>query len=192
MQDWISSYSKQDVDYVYLIFYDKNKIFTIKFALTSGRLAPSLYQPYIRWYTWEKISWCVIGKDLSRKQRWMIIHEIYVNISKNHNIRYGNIIHKITVELNIWNFLHIEPIGICVNEIIKHNPGGYIFLKDVRFSFMVILDPVTCWFEIFQVPFFDLYEVMAGNKECIDKSSSILIHMFNQNFYSDVHVQPKP
>ena len=42
-----------------------------------------------------------------------------------------------------------------------------------------MIEPATGWFDIFEIPMFDLNEVTAGNDECIDKSSYRVIQMFN-------------
>ena len=47
---------------------------------------------------------------------------------------------------------------------------------------MTIIDPATGCFEIFEIPTFDLNEVMAGNDEYIDKSSDRVSHMFNNTW----------
>ena len=43
---------------------------------------------------------------------------------------------------------------------------------------MTIIDPATGWFKITEIKTFDLEEVALGNDEYIDKSSTIIIHMF--------------
>ena len=47
---------------------------------------------------------------------------------------------------------------------------------------MMMIDPATGWFEIAEIPKFDLNEVMAGNDEYIDKSSARVSHMFNKTW----------
>ena len=44
---------------------------------------------------------------------------------------------------------------------------------------MTMIDPAMGWFEITKVLTFDLDEVMGGNDEYIDKSSSRVSHLFN-------------
>ena len=43
---------------------------------------------------------------------------------------------------------------------------------------MMMIDPATGWFEIVDIPMFDLNEVMAGNDEYIDKPSARFRHIF--------------
>jgi hypothetical protein len=49
---------------------------------------------------------------------------------------------------------------------------------------MTFLDPATGWFEIAEVPTFDLEQVKAGNKEFIDKSSARVSLLFNNTWLS--------
>ena len=44
---------------------------------------------------------------------------------------------------------------------------------------MTTIEPAACWFEIIEVPTFDLDEVMGGNDEYIDKSSARASQLFN-------------
>ena len=44
---------------------------------------------------------------------------------------------------------------------------------------MTMIDLATGWFEIVEIPTFDLDEVTAGNDEYIDKSSARVRHLFN-------------
>ena len=44
---------------------------------------------------------------------------------------------------------------------------------------MTMIEPETGWFEIVEIPTFNLDEVTAGNDEYIDKSSTRVRHIFN-------------
>ena len=44
---------------------------------------------------------------------------------------------------------------------------------------MTMIDPATGWFEIVEIPTFDLEEVTIGNVEYIDKSSARVSQFFN-------------
>ena len=43
---------------------------------------------------------------------------------------------------------------------------------------MEMIDPTTSWFEIVEIPMFDLNEVMNSNYEYIDKPSARVIQFF--------------
>ena len=47
---------------------------------------------------------------------------------------------------------------------------------------MTIINPAMGWFEIVEVPTFDLYEVTGGNDEYIDKSSARVSQLFNNTW----------
>ena len=47
---------------------------------------------------------------------------------------------------------------------------------------MPMIDPSTGWFEIANIPTFDLEEVTIGNNEYIDKSSARVIQFFNNTW----------
>ena len=44
---------------------------------------------------------------------------------------------------------------------------------------MMMIDPTAGWFEIFEVPTFELDDITVGNDEYIDKSSIRVIQFFN-------------
>ena len=45
-----------------------------------------------------------------------------------------------------------------------------------------MVDPATGWFEIVEIPMFDLKEVTIGNDEYIDKSSVSVSQLFNNTW----------
>ena len=55
---------------------------------------------------------------------------------------------------------------------------------------MTIIEPNTGWFEIIEVPTYDINDVTGGNEEYIDKYSARVIHLFNNIWlirYSNPH-----
>ena len=66
-------------------------------------------------------------------------------------------------ELKPWNALHVDLIGPYSKSIRQHQPGGTVILNNNSVSFMTIIDLTTGWFEIFEIPTFDLKEVTIGN-----------------------------
>ena len=65
--------------------------------------------------------------------------------------------------------MHVDPIVLYENYIRQKQSGGDIIKKDVSLTCMTMFYPVTDWFEIVEVPMFDLEEVAAGNVEYIVK-----------------------
>ena len=49
---------------------------------------------------------------------------------------------------------------------------------------MTFLDPATGWFEIVQVPLFDIEDIKNGNIKVIDKTLAIISQLFNQVWLS--------
>jgi hypothetical protein len=49
---------------------------------------------------------------------------------------------------------------------------------------MTFLDPATGWFEIAEVPYFDMKDIKQGNKQVIDKTSARISQIFNDTWLS--------
>ena len=101
---------------------------------------------------------------------------------KNRNILYGNIPPKNTAELKPWDLVHVDLIGSYIKSIRQHQPGVVIIRKNYSLTCMTMIYPTTGWFKIVKIPTFDLYEVMEGNDEYIDKSSSRVSQLFNNTW----------
>ena len=95
---------------------------------------------------------------------------------------YGNLPFKNIAELKLWDSVHIDLIVTYSKSIRKHQKGGNIICKNVSLSCMITIDPATVWFEIFDIPMFDLKEAAIGNDEYTDKSSARVIHLFNNKW----------
>ena len=54
--------------------------------------------------------------------------------------------------------------------------------KDDSLTCMTMIDPATGWFDIVQIPTFNLDEVTAGNDEYIYKSSDRVNQLFNNTW----------
>ena len=65
--------------------------------------------------------------------------------------------------------MHVYLIGTYRKSIIQQQPGSAIITKNVSLTCMRMLDPAPGWLEIVEIPTFNLYEVIAGNDEYIDK-----------------------
>ena len=74
-----------------------------------------------------------------------------------------------------WDTVHVELIDTYSNYIRQHQPCVDIVKNNVSLTCMTIIDPATGWFEIFDMPMFDLNEVTCSNDEYINKSSSRVI-----------------
>ena len=63
--------------------------------------------------------------------------------------------------------MNVDLISLSNNSIIKQQPGGAVVWNNAGLTSMTIIEPVTGWLEIVDIPMFDLNEVMTGNYEYI-------------------------
>ena len=82
-------------------------------------------------------------------------------------------------ELKPWDTLDLDLIGPYSKSIRQHHQGGAIINNNISLTCMMIIDPGTGWFEIFEVMTFDLYEVTGGNDDYIYNSSCRVRQLFN-------------
>ena len=80
--------------------------------------------------------------------------------------------------------VHVDLIGLYSKSIIQQQPGGAIIKNNVSLAGMIMIDPAMGWFEIFEVPLYDLHELMGFNDEYIDHSSARVSQIFNNKFLS--------
>ena len=59
--------------------------------------------------------------------------------------------------------VNVYLIGPYSKSIREQHPGGAIIQKDDSLTCMTMIDPTTGWFEIVEIPTFDLHEVTSGN-----------------------------
>ena len=85
------------------------------------------------------------------------------------NTLYGRLPPKKIAGFKLWDMVHVELIGLYRKSIRQQQPVVDIINNDVSLTSMKIIDPATGWFEIFEVPTFDLDKVKNWNDEYIDK-----------------------
>ena len=61
----------------------------------------------------------------------------------------------------------------------KQQAGEAIIKKNISLTCMTMIEPATGWFEISEVPMYDIGKVTGGNYEYIDKSYAIVRQLFN-------------
>ena len=88
---------------------------------------------------------------------------------KNRKTLYGHLPPKNIEELKPWDMVHVDLIGTYINSIRQPHPGSAIINKNFSLTCMAMIDPITDWFEIFQIPTLDPDEEKIGNDEYIDK-----------------------
>ena len=76
-------------------------------------------------------------------------------------------------------------LGACVPDrayikfIIQQQTGGAIIRNNVSMTCRTMIDLATGWFDIVEIPTYDLDEVMGGNGEYKGKSYVRVIQLFN-------------
>ena len=82
---------------------------------------------------------------------------------KNRKTLYEHMPSKNIAELKPWDLVHVGLIGLYRKSIRQQQPGGTVICKNDRLTCMTIIDPASGWFEIVEIPTFNLKEVMSGN-----------------------------
>ena len=72
-------------------------------------------------------------------------------------------------ELKPWDKEDVDLLVTYSKYIRQQKPGGAIIKNNMILACMTIINPTEGWFEIFEMPTYDLYAVMGGNGEYIDK-----------------------
>ena len=104
---------------------------------------------------------------------------------KRRATRYGHLPPMTNIaRLQPWNTVHIDLIGPYTKTVKQHQPGNTVKEVDLHLTCMTFIDPSTGWFEIAQVPYFDMDNVKIGDTEYIDKTSARISQLFNNTWLS--------
>ena len=76
----------------------------------------------------------------------------------------------------------MDLIGPYSKSKRKQDPGGAIIWDNASLTLMTMIDPATGWFEIVEIPMFDLDEVTACNDKYIYKSFARVRKLFNNTW----------
>ena len=82
---------------------------------------------------------------------------------KNRKTICGHLPPNNITELKPWDTVHVDLIGPYIKSIRQHQPGGTFIRRNASLTYITMIDPATGWFEIFEIPTFDLEEVTLGN-----------------------------
>ena len=66
----------------------------------------------------------------------------------------------------------------------QYEPEGTIKDVELHLTCMTFIDPATGWFEIVQVPYYNIEDVKGGNVEYINKTSARISQLFNNTWLS--------
>ena len=78
--------------------------------------------------------------------------------------------------------VYVDLISPYINSIRQQQLGSTFIRKNSSLTYMTIIDPATVWFNIFEMPTFDLEEVKIGNDEYIYISSFRFSQLFNNTW----------
>ena len=125
---------------------------------------------------WEVCYWKgLFTKEELHAKPWKICQQF-----KNRKNIYGCLTPKNITELKLWDTVHVDLIGTYRKSIRQHQPVGFIIKINISIACMMMIKPAIAWFEIIKVPVFDLNEIMGGNDEYIDKSSTKVRKLLNK------------
>ena len=103
---------------------------------------------------------------------------------KKRKIKYGHLPPKNIGELKPWDTVHVDLIGPYTVDVQQEQPGLEVKEVELKLTCMTFLDPSTGWFEITEVPYFNIEDVKMKNKAAIDKSSARISNLFNDVWLS--------
>ena len=108
---------------------------------------------------------------------------------KNRNNLNINLPPKNIAELKLWYSVHVDLIASYSKSIRHQQLYGAIIRNNSSLTCMMMIDPATGWFNIVETPMYNIDEVMGGDYEYIDKSSSRVNQLFNKTWLC---IYPRP
>jgi hypothetical protein len=100
--------------------------------------------------------------------------------------KYGQLPPKNIGDLLVpWETVHIDLIGPYSINAQQFQTNGTTTAKEFQLTCMTMIDPVTGWFEIAEVPTFIIEDVKTKTfRESIDKTSARISRLFDQQWLS--------
>ena len=185
LEDIQSEFTKQELDNVEIIFY-KNKIYVPK---TLRRRTIDWYHYYLNHPGGDRLAntlqevcyWKGMVNQAKQTARRCQSCQKF----KRRATRYGHLPPMNIARLQPWNTVHIDLIGPYTKMVKQHQPGNIVKEVDLHLTCMTFIDPSTGWFEIAQVPYFDMDSVKIGDTKYIDKTLARTIsQLFNNTWLS--------
>ena len=99
---------------------------------------------------------------------------------KKRKRKYGHLPPKQVEQLEPWDTVHVDLIGPYSLSAKQQQPDGTILDKEFSLTCMTFVDPATGWFEIVEVPTYNLINSKKESQEVIDKTSARISQLFNQ------------
>ena len=150
--DWGYSYSKQALDDVKIICYDR-KIYLLQ---TRRRCVLDWYRFYLNHpcgsrlakTIWELWYWKVL---ITQTEQYAKPCKICQQFKKRKNV-YGNLPPKNIAEPKPWESVHVDLIGPHIKSIRQQKMCSSIIRNNVSLTCMMMNNPAVDWFKIVDIP----------------------------------------
>ena len=184
LNDNSSGYKTKRFDDVELVFYDDR----IYVPSSLRRRALEWYHHYLNHPGGDRLANTLLQvcywKGLTSQAKKFAKHCKICQRFKRKNKRYGKLPPKEIEQMTPWHTVHIDLIGPYTIKTKQHAPGGEINDVELKLTCMTFIDPATGWFEIAQVPTFNVEDVKDNNVEYISKTSARISQLFNNTWLS--------
>ena len=80
--------------------------------------------------------------------------------------------------------MHTDLIGPHTITAKQIQPGGEIKEIKLKLAAITMVDPAIEWFEIVEVPYYNIEDAKKDKQNYIDKSSARISRLFNQTWLS--------
>jgi transposase InsO family protein len=98
--------------------------------------------------------------------------------------KYGHVPAKTIQDLVPWRTVHIDLIGPYSITAKQSQTEGKIKEIELELTAMTMVDPASGWFEIIEVPYYNIDDVKNNENNYIDKSSARISKLFDQAWLS--------
>ena len=98
--------------------------------------------------------------------------------------KYGHVPAKTIDDLVPWRTVHTDLIGPYSITAKHTQPGGEIKEVELQLTAMTMVDPSMGWFEIVEVLYYNIEDIVNDKDNYIDKSSARISQLFNQAWLS--------
>ena len=103
---------------------------------------------------------------------------------KKRRVKYGKLPAKNVQQLVPWETVHVDLIGPYTKKVTQQQADGSTMLVELQLTCMTFIDPATGWFEIAEVPYYDIDDIKKGNRQAIDKTSARISLLFDKVWLS--------
>ena len=101
---------------------------------------------------------------------------------KKRKIKYGKLPPKIVEDFIPWHTVHIDLIGPYRKQAHQEQLDGTIKKVVMNLTCMTFVDPATGWFEVAEVPYYDVEDINNKTKKQIDKASARISLLFKKHW----------